>query len=341
MPDTTTNLDLPFILPAQAQKHVTHNEALQRLDALVQLVVTTSAANPPTEPEDGELYWVTMPESGSWTGHADQLALFQDGIWVFIGPKLGWTAVFLDEQRLKIFNGDDWIEPPLPEDGQFERLGIAATADNYNRLLLSSPASLFNHAGGGHRLTINKATTAETASLIFQSNWQGRAELGLAGEDRFSLKVNGDATGWRQAVSVTREGYVRHDQRPLARVSLSSQTLTPAAGSFTGFDVLHLSGGDVTLGSLLPSGNGRPLVVSASGFYLLSLTAAAISTASHAVHVSRNGTADILSHIGGAGTSSTLAVVWLDAADTLSLRHEGTIQYEFGYGKTEVCLALL
>ena len=33
MPDTTPNLALPFILPAQAQKHVTHNEALQRLDA--------------------------------------------------------------------------------------------------------------------------------------------------------------------------------------------------------------------------------------------------------------------------------------------------------------------
>lgn len=39
MPDKTPNLALPFILPAQAQKHVTHNEALQRLDALVQLVV--------------------------------------------------------------------------------------------------------------------------------------------------------------------------------------------------------------------------------------------------------------------------------------------------------------
>lgn len=39
MPDTTANLGLPFILPAQAQKHVTHNEALQRLDVLVQAVV--------------------------------------------------------------------------------------------------------------------------------------------------------------------------------------------------------------------------------------------------------------------------------------------------------------
>ena len=35
MSDTTTRLLLPYILAAQAQKHVTHNEALRRLDGLV------------------------------------------------------------------------------------------------------------------------------------------------------------------------------------------------------------------------------------------------------------------------------------------------------------------
>ncbi len=341
MPDTTANLALPFILPAQAQKHVTHNEALQRLDALVQLVVGTSATSPPAAPEDGEIHWVTAPAAGLWAGRAGYLALFQDGIWLFITPRAGWSAVFLDDGRSKIFDGADWIEQPLPAEGQFDRLGISATAESYNRLSIASPASLFNHAGGGHRLTVNKAATGETASLIFQSNWQGRAEMGLAGEDRFTLKVNGDATGWRQAVSVTPEGYVRHDQRPLARAALAAATLTPAAGSFTGFDTLHLSGGDAALGSPLASGHGRPLVIPASGYYLLSLTVAAVSTGSHTVHVSRNGSADIASHVGGSGTSSTLALVWLDAGDTLALRHEGTIQYQFGYGKTEISLAML
>jgi hypothetical protein len=341
MPDTTPNLDLPFILPAQAQKHVTHNEALQRLDSLVQLVVASRASSPPATPEEGEIHWVEAPETGPWTGHAGRLAVFQDGTWMFLAPKPGWSAVFLDDQRLKLFDGADWIDPPLPDAGRFENLGIATDADSHNRLSVSSPATLFNHSGDSHRLTINKAATIDTASLIFQSNWQGRAELGLAGEDRFSLKVNGDTTGWRQALSVTPEGYVRHDQRPLARASLSPATLTPAAGSFTGFDILHLSGGDVALGSPLSSGNGRPLVIPASGFYLLSLNVAAISTASHAIHVSRNSAGDILSHVGGAGSSSALAVVWLDAGDLLSLRHEGIIEYQFGYGKTEICLSLL
>jgi hypothetical protein len=341
MSDTTANLHLPFILPAQAQKHVTHNEALQRLDALVQLVVVTAATSPPPDPVEGEIHWITSPGTGPWAGREGKLALFQDGIWVYIVPRIGWTAAFLPISRLKFFDGTDWVEQPLPLNGRFDRLGIAATADEDNRLSLSSPATLLNHAGASHRLTINKSGTTDTASMIFQSNWQGRAEIGLAGEDRFSLKVNGDVTGWRQALSVTPEGYVRHDQRPLARASLNSATLTPAAGSFTGFDVLHLSGGDIALGSLLSSGNGRPLVVPTSGHYLLSLTVRAISTGTHTVHVSRNASTDILSHIGSAGTSSTVSLAWLDAGDTLTLRHLGTIQYEFGYGKTELSLSLL
>ena len=35
MSDITTHLLLPYILASQAQKHVTHNEALRLLDAMV------------------------------------------------------------------------------------------------------------------------------------------------------------------------------------------------------------------------------------------------------------------------------------------------------------------
>jgi hypothetical protein len=36
MSDATTHLLLPYVLAAQAQKHITHNEALRILDGLVQ-----------------------------------------------------------------------------------------------------------------------------------------------------------------------------------------------------------------------------------------------------------------------------------------------------------------
>ena len=51
MTDTTPNLAWPVIAAAQAQKHVTHNEALHRLDTLVHLaVLDRGLAAPPGAP---------------------------------------------------------------------------------------------------------------------------------------------------------------------------------------------------------------------------------------------------------------------------------------------------
>lgn len=341
MPDTTSNLALPFILPAQAQKHVTHNEALQRLDALVQLVIQSPATEPPFAPSEGEVYWLLAPSSGAWLGREGQLALYQDGAWVFLTPRIGWRGYIASEQRATVFNGEEWIDPPLPSQVNFDRLGIAATPDSSNRLAISSPASLFNHAGDSHRLTVNKQSAGDTASLLFQSNWQGRAEMGLAGDDRFSIKVNGDETGWRQAIAISEEGYVRLDQRPLARAALTAATFTPASGTATGFDLLHLSGGDMTLGAPLASGFGKPAIVPAAGFYLLALTITANGAGSHAVALRRNASEDIAHHAGGAGTSTVMTLAWLNGGDALTLYHSGTTEYAFGYGKTELNLMML
>ena len=59
MSDATTHLLLPYILAAQAQKHVTHNEALRLLDGLVQLsVLDRDLTAPPGSPADGDRYIV-------------------------------------------------------------------------------------------------------------------------------------------------------------------------------------------------------------------------------------------------------------------------------------------
>lgn len=39
MSEVSARLELPILQPSQAQKHLTHNEALQRLDVLVQAVL--------------------------------------------------------------------------------------------------------------------------------------------------------------------------------------------------------------------------------------------------------------------------------------------------------------
>ena len=72
--------------------------------------------------------------------------------------------------------------------------GVNATADATTRLAVSAAASLFNHAGAGHQLKLNKAGPADTASLLLQTGWSGRAEIGLAGDDDLHVKVSGDGS---------------------------------------------------------------------------------------------------------------------------------------------------
>jgi hypothetical protein len=202
--DQTTKLKLPYILAAQSQKHVTHNEALRVLDALVQLaVVDKDLSAPPGAPAEGHCYIVGASPTGAWAGHAGHVAAFQDGAWAFHPPLEGWVAWVSDEDTLYAFNGTNWVVGGSGVNPA-SLVGVNATADSTNRLSVVSPASLFNHAGAGHQLKINKAAAGDTGSVLFQTGFSGRAEFGLAGDDDFHVKVSADGSAWHEAIVINR-----------------------------------------------------------------------------------------------------------------------------------------
>lgn len=78
------HLGLPYIAAAQAQKHVTHNEALRSLDAIVMLsVLDRDLTAPPGSPGDGDRYLVKATGSGGFVGKDGQIAHYRDGAWGF------------------------------------------------------------------------------------------------------------------------------------------------------------------------------------------------------------------------------------------------------------------
>nr|WP_321525994.1 DUF2793 domain-containing protein [uncultured Cohaesibacter sp.] len=209
--EQTTNLALPYIVGNQNQKHITHNEALRMLDALVQLsVADRDLSAPPAEPEEGARYIVAGGASGAWSGWEGSIAAYLDGAWMRFQPLAGWLAWVTDESRLLCHDGAVWSDfvstsfSASLADGTFDKIGINATADTTNRLALASAASLFNNAGNGHQIKVNKAAVADTNSLLFQTNWSGRAEMGCAGEDDFSFKVSADGSSWTTALKIAR-----------------------------------------------------------------------------------------------------------------------------------------
>ena len=144
--DQTANLRLPYIAAAQAQKHVTHNEAIRALDCLVQLsVIDRDLTAPPASPTDGDRYIIAATPTGDWTGHDNDVAAFQDGAWAYHTPRDGWLAWVADEATIVSWNGSAWaavggggpasINPtPL--------VGVNATADTTNRLAVASDATI-------------------------------------------------------------------------------------------------------------------------------------------------------------------------------------------------------
>ena len=200
--DHTPRLTLPFIIANQAHKHITHNEAIQALDTLVQPVVEArSLGTPPATPLEGEAWIVAGGASGAWAGHAGEVAAWQNNGWTFLDPAPGWQVLDRSDFSHLVFDGSGWVV--LASLGSaLPQLGVNASADGTNRLAVSAPATLLTHAGNGHQLKLNKAASGDTASLLYQTNWSGRAEMGLTGDDHFRLKVSADGAAWTDALTV-------------------------------------------------------------------------------------------------------------------------------------------
>jgi len=207
----TSNLGLPFIVAAQAQKHVTHNEALRILDSLVQLaVLDRDLSAPPGSPNEGERWIVAASPapSGAWAGHGDEIAAWQDGGWQFYAPKLGWIVYTVDEGALLTWDGSAWDDffSNVTALQNLALLGVGTTADATNPFSAKLNNALWvakTVAEGGDgdlRYKLSKEGAAHTLSLLFQDNFSGRAEIGLTGDDDFHFKTSPDGSSWIDAL---------------------------------------------------------------------------------------------------------------------------------------------
>src|SRR3989344_8476869 len=109
---STARFALPLLAMAQAQKEVTHNEALPLLDALVQPVVEDGPqAVPPSAPVAGQGWIVGAAASGAWVGEEGALALWTSGGWRFVAPRPGMRAHRLSDGGWLRFDGAALVEP--------------------------------------------------------------------------------------------------------------------------------------------------------------------------------------------------------------------------------------
>lgn len=131
MPETT-HLRLPYLMAAQAQKHVTMNEALRLLDGIVQLaVLDRSRTAPPATPTEGDRHIPAAGATGDWSGWDGAIAYWIDGAWQKILPSPGWLAWIAGEAQAVIWTGSAWL-PVVDAMGFIAQAAAVAVARDAN-----------------------------------------------------------------------------------------------------------------------------------------------------------------------------------------------------------------
>ena len=130
----TSRFALPLLAVAQAQKEVTHNEALTWLDALIHAAVGAGPlAVPPSDPASGQCWIVGALPTGGWTDQENSLALWTAGGWRFMPPREGMSVTRLADRAQLRFEAGAWIAP-----GVIEAPAGGSTIDSEARSAIST-----------------------------------------------------------------------------------------------------------------------------------------------------------------------------------------------------------
>lgn len=118
MTEATYRHGLPLLQAGQAQKEVTHNEALVMLDLLAHPAVEEALASPPAEPQPGRAWLVQEGAGGDWTGRDGALALWTAGGWRFAPARAGMLVWQKAAGGFMWFDGAQWRADGWPLAGE-------------------------------------------------------------------------------------------------------------------------------------------------------------------------------------------------------------------------------
>jgi len=170
---SSSRLGLPYLAGGQAQKHVTVNESLLRLDALTQLTaVSATTSAQPASPTDGDIYILPAGKSGAaWDAMANSaLAYYRDGYWEEITPKQGWRCLAIDTQALYVCSTSGWWRAAASDERRllFTPGGDGVTSIyRLNVARVQNPRTATVSSVSGDTITLSTAT----ASVFYDSTY--------------------------------------------------------------------------------------------------------------------------------------------------------------------------
>ena len=222
----TTRLELPFVQAAQAQKHVTVNEAFERLDALVQLSIDSVGATvAPASAVEGAVHVVGAGATGDWLGQDGMLAVFANNGWLFVAPRTGWRGWRTDTGVAVTFDGVDWVE------------GAGS---------LSANGAGFVHRTIELDHAVSSGATSSVTGIIPANSVvygiTGRVLSAIGGAASFQIGADGSADRYGSGIGVAAGAWARGlTGSPLTYYADTDVVLTSTGGSFDGTGVFRIA----------------------------------------------------------------------------------------------------
>lgn len=222
----TSRIGLPLVEPAQAQKHVTVNEAFVRLDALTQLTLDgVGGVTPPASPDEGDVHAIGAGASGTWAGQDGQLAVFVNGGWAFLAPRAGWRAWSDADGAEVLFDGVEWVA------------GAGALSANGAGFLHRS-VEIDHAVGSGGTSVVFGALPANT--IVYGIT--GRVLTAIGGATSLDIGVAGSSDRYGSGIGTAAGAWARGmTSSPLAYYAPTDLILSASGGAFDNTGVFRVA----------------------------------------------------------------------------------------------------
>lgn len=225
MPETQ-KLRLPLVEQAQAQKHVTVNESLVRLDSATQLsLVDRDVTVPPGSPDDGDCFGVGIGATGAWAGEDGRIAVFSNGGWIFLDPSIGWQA-WLESEGTRIqHDGVGWVTGTgaITANGA----GFVHRTIEFDHVIAAGSSSSLTAV-----IPANTIVYGVTGRVLTDIGGVSSIDIGVAGAtDRYGSGIGVVAGAWMRGMTGS----------PLSYYADTDLIVSAVGGSFSGSGTLRLA----------------------------------------------------------------------------------------------------
>lgn len=234
MADFTSRFGMGYILASQAQKHVTHNEALRMLDGIVQASVLDSTRTaPPASPSAGDCHIVASSATGAWEGWDGDLAFYVDGAWYRLDAVEGARVWDQNVSQLVVRVGASWVSLAVAMGflAQAAQVSIAVGANSG----ATGVGVLEETLSGLSGATVDSAIQIPDRSICLGVST--RTVTSITGATSYDCGVSGQASKFGGALGVAAGATNKGVIGPEAFYSDTPVRLTANGGSFTGGSV--------------------------------------------------------------------------------------------------------